>query len=366
MISYYEIKDKNLIDELTILFKIEKYKMDINSIIFFFEYFQKDNKEWNNKLDKEKFKNLFMIPMEKENAETNDFKNIKSFLIELKNNKIYDYNNIENYYKLFTCLYDKNEAIDFLFSKIGQDIKILYDRIQPTDRTISINDIKYTEECISAFKKMKNLEYNFRIFDYIKSMDVDMISKFENYSRIYSSVIELDTFYDNSQNLFEEVHDKLKEETFHIFQDTDSFNLKELIHLKNKIHIKKESENDKKEFKNSEEKKLNSKCKILNFFKDVVTNLEIINGHMRVLRMKGSSLPIKITIKISIQNKKPFIQYYLDKDKINFKEIREFLLYNSYSFIKSVTFLDIDLYPSLIVELFSFIFKINLKNESIL
>ena len=49
MISYYEIKDKYLIDDLTILFKSEKYKMDINSIIFFFKYFQKNNKDWNNK-----------------------------------------------------------------------------------------------------------------------------------------------------------------------------------------------------------------------------------------------------------------------------------------------------------------------------
>jgi len=336
MISYYDIKDKNLIDELTILFKIEKYKMDINSIIFFFEYFQKDNPKWNNNLDKEKFKNLFMMPMEKENEPTNDFKNIKAFLIELKNNKIYDYNNIENYYKLFTCLYDKNEAIDFLFSKIDQDIKILYDRIQPTDRTISIKDIKYTEECISAFKKMKNLEDNFRIFDYIKSMDEDMISKFENYSRIYSSVIELDTFYDNSQNLFEEVHDKLKEETFHIFQDTDSFNLKELIHLKNKIHIKRENENDKKEIKNSEDKKLNSKCKILNFFKDVVTNLEIINGHMRVLRMKGSSLPIKISIMTSIKDNEPTIKYYLDGKETEFIYIRDFLFNAKNNYISQI------------------------------
>ena len=336
MISYYNIKDKNLIDELTILFKIEKYKMDISSIIFFFEYFQKDNQEWNNKLDKEKFKNLFMISMEKENAQTNDFKNIKTFLIELKNNKIYDYNNIENYNKLFTCLYDKSEAIDFLFSKIDQDIKILYDRIQPTDRTISIKDIKYTEECISAFKKMKKLEDNFRIFDYIKSMDEDMISKFENYSRIFSSVIELDTFYDNSQNLFEEVHDKIKEETFNIFQDSDSFDLKELIHLKNKIHIKKENENEKKEIKNSEDKKLNSKCKILNFFKDVVTNLEIINGHMRILRKKGSSLPIKISIITSIKDYEPTIKYYLDGKETEFRDIRDFLFNAKNSYISQI------------------------------
>ena len=170
---------------------------------------------------------------------------------------------------------------------------------------------------------MKDLEDNFRIFHYIKSMSEDKISKFENYSRIYqSSVIELETFYDNSQNLFEEVCNKIKEETFHIFQDTDSFEFEELIHLKNKIHIKKENDNKKKETPYSEDKKLNSKCKILNFFKDVVTNLEIINGHMRVLRMKGSSLPIKISINTKIRDNEPTIKYYSDAKETDFFEIK--------------------------------------------
>ena len=91
-------------------------------------------------------------------------------------------------------------------------------------------------------------------------MDEDMISKFENYFRIFSSVIELDIFYDNSQNLFEGVHDKIKEEIFNIFQDSDNFDLKELIHLKNKTCIKKENEK-KKKIKKYENKKLNSKKK---------------------------------------------------------------------------------------------------------
>ena len=53
------IKNKDLVNDLTILFKIKKYEMDINSIIFFFDFFQKDNPTWNQKLDKKKFENLF-------------------------------------------------------------------------------------------------------------------------------------------------------------------------------------------------------------------------------------------------------------------------------------------------------------------
>lgn len=108
--DYYNIQDENLIDELTILFKSKKYEMDIKSIIFFFEYFEKDNIEWNNKL--------------KINQKSweEDFKTIKNDLIKLKKSGIYDYTNIKNYNKLFTCLYDKKEAIDFLISKTENEI----------------------------------------------------------------------------------------------------------------------------------------------------------------------------------------------------------------------------------------------------
>ena len=45
-LDYYNIKDEHLIDELTILFKSKKYELDINSMIFFFDYFEKDNESW--------------------------------------------------------------------------------------------------------------------------------------------------------------------------------------------------------------------------------------------------------------------------------------------------------------------------------
>ena len=104
--------------------------------------------------------------------------------------------------------------------------------------------------------------------------------------------------------------------------------MEELIHLKNQIHIKNEE--------NNEDDIIKAKCKILLFFKKVISNIELINDYMIVLRTKGSSLPIKITIKISTNdgnnNKEPNIQYYLEKDKKDFKEIKDYLfnVKNSY------------------------------------
>ena len=319
LIKHYDIKDENLIDELTILFKSKKYEMDIKSIKFFFEYFEKDNVEWNNKLT------INQISWE------DDFKTIKNDLNHLKETGIYDYTNIKNYNKLFTCLYDKKEDFDFLFSKTSNEIIKLKDKIQPTDRTISIQDVLDTEKCVFIINRMKDLKQNSKIFDYIKALSDNVISQFQNYSKIYSSIIELDSNDGFEDNIFDKVNNIIKDATFNILQDEENFlyyndkekkneniTMEELIHLKNQIHIKNEQ--------NNEDDIIKSKCKILLFFKDAISKLELINSYMIVLREKGSSLPIKITIKINIPDKEPIIKYYLGEDKKTFEEIRDYLL----------------------------------------
>jgi len=113
----------------------------------------------------------------------------------------------------------------------------------------------------------------------------------------------------------DEVKDKINE---------DDFNLEYLIHLKNKIHIKNEN-TDENQTDNSEEKQFKLKCKILIFFKKLISNLEIINEYIKVLRTKGNSLPIKITIKTKIKDYQPFVEYYLDGKKNNFIFIKDLL-----------------------------------------
>jgi hypothetical protein len=260
-VDYYDIKDKMLENGLIIIFKSKKFELDINSMIFFFGYFQTDNKDWNDKLSPEKYQNL----------SKKKYEEIKKRLEELRRSKIYDYNNIKNYNKLFTCLYDKREAIDFLFSKTVDDMNILKDRIQPNDRILSVNDIEDTERCIVAINRMKKLEDNNKIFKYIMAMNDEIIGQFENYSKIYSSVIELDRNDDISENIYEQVNNIIKDATFNILQDYEEFfyydekskkhepiTTEELIHLKNKIH----NEN----IKGNEDDKIKAKCKILIFF----------------------------------------------------------------------------------------------------
>ena len=46
---------------------------------------------------------------------------------------------------------------------------------------------------------------------------------------------------------------------------------------------------------------------------------------MKVLRIKGSSLPIKITIQIAMTNNKPSLTYYLRNEEVDIEDIKDFL-----------------------------------------
>ena len=334
-LDYYNIKDEHLIDELTILFKSKKYELDINSMIFFFDYFEKDNESWKKKLSKEVYENLSSLT---------DFSEMKDKLLELKNNGIYDYKNIKNYNKLFTCLYQKKEAIEFLFSKTCDEIEKLIGRIQPTDRTISIKDVNDTKECIYEITKMKkNIKHNDKIFSYIQSMSENTIKQFVNYSKVYESVIELDGNEEDSTNIYEKVISIINDASFNIFQDSESFIYKkdnknyniskdDLVHLKNRIHLKNEKENDE----NIGEDTLKRKRKILIFYKKIISNLEIIIEYMDVLRNKGSSLPIRINMEIKVEKNEPSIIYRLEKDKVTFDSLRKFLFDAKTSYISQL------------------------------
>ena len=336
--EHFGITNEKLINDLNILFKSKKYELEINSIIFFFKFFEINNEDWNNKIP-DSYKDL----CEK------DFTNIKSILVALQKNGIYDYENEKNYYcQLLKCLYEQKEAIDFILEKINQNrqnINSLKNKIPPTSKTINENDITSTQECIFHFTKLKNKKDNFERLDYIKSLTLKEIKQFENYSKIFNAVIELDRSDEFSDDVYEQVNSKIEQDlTLNILQDSENFiyfskskgeyekiTMKELLDLKNKIpneNIKNTKNNkdnkDNKDNNNEEEQndELKNKRKILYFFKDLVSDLEIINKYMKVLREKGCSLPIKICIKANKNN----IKYFLEDKDVTIKYIKEFLL----------------------------------------
>ena len=255
----------------------------------------------------------------------------------------------------------KKEAIVFLNKKIDQDIekfkKELSERIDPNSPTLTVQKIEDTGKCIEVFKNFKEKQGNKGIFEYIKTLSPEQIDAFESYSKVFSSIIELDRNENSAFNIFDQVDKIIKNAKFLFLQENEIFsygednkiNMEELIHLKNKINIvpkatkKKKKEKDGKETpgkeieintKIEEEKKvekeekndlLKVKSEKLLSFKNLITNMEIIYENMQILRSKGNNLPIDIKIIIKYDKKKE-PDYYLDQKESSFDLIEQFLL----------------------------------------
>jgi MoxR-like ATPase len=361
-------------DDITLLFNSKKYELDIKSITYFFNCINKKD-EWNKNLSKT-YENLSEI----------NLTDLKKNLKKLRDDRIYDHQNKNKYSKLFTSLYEKKEAIDFLRKKIdkycknknediseniNKDISELYERIDPNSPTITIQKIDDTKKCIEVFNQFRSKKNNEEIFEYIKNLKDDEIEAFESYSKIYSSIIELDRNDNSTLNIFDQVDNIIKKAKFLFLQETESFSygeekkitMDELIHLKNKINIspnieKKEDAKRKEEkiegdsienSKTKEDKKkleeenkenekndlLKEKFKKLLFFKNLVTNMEVIYENMQILRTKGNNLPIYIRILVEYDKKKEAI-FYLDKKESTFEIIETFLLNAKDDYIKKL------------------------------
>ena len=316
MINFFNINDEKKIEELTIIIKSKKYEMVVKSIKFFFDNFS--GKKLN-------------LPRNIELSEMN-LKDLKRTLKYLKDDNIFDYQSNNPFYRVFTSFYEKKEALDFLVSKINNDtdkfINNLKDKLDPSNKSISFKDIEDTIECLCHFTNFIFLDDSSKIMDCLKELDEETIKKFENYSKKYLLIIELDR--KNEKDAFEKVYQIIQDANLIFKLDNEDFyykidgqnnpvNIKELINLKNKINV----QNENKKINEYEEKDIYQiKCDKLMFFKKIISNLEAIYDKMKKLRLKGYNIPILIKIVV----KYPEIIYKLNNEEKDFNYIISYLI----------------------------------------
>jgi len=339
MIEYFKIKDNKVIKDLNMIINSKKYEMIVKSIKYFFDIFF------------EKFSKKKLTWPQNINLSEMELKTLESTLKQLKRNEIYDHELNSPYYRVFTSIYEKREAIDFLIDKINSDVKDLRnklkDKLDPTNRSISVKDIDDMIECLTHFKTIVNYDAA-DILKYIKSLSEEKIKTFESFSKKFGSIIELYN-KNEKEKPFQEVYNIIQDASLLFNLDNEDFgytidgkfikikDIEELIKLKNKINIQpqkkiKEKVDKKKEINQISETKENDifeiKCDKLLFFKNVVADLEIIYDKINILRMKGFNIPIVINVSI----KYPEIIYKLNDKEKEFGLIKDYLfkVKNSY------------------------------------
>jgi len=326
MIDYFNIKDNTVIKELKMIINSKKYEMIVKSIKYFFDSF---------------FHKKLTLPSNINLSELS-LSILKNTLKELKRNDIYDYESNSYYYRVFTSLYEKKEAIDFLISKINTNIKQLEiklkDKLDPTNRSISIKDIDDTIKCLTHFKALVALDAS-EIIKYVRLLNEDEVRKFESFSKKFGSIIELDN--KKGEDNFKVVYDIIQDASLLFNLDNEDFcykingetmkinSIEELIKLKNKINIQPQKKvgeekkaNDKNKINENKDKDIfEIKCDKLIFFKDIISNLEVIYDKINILRKKGFNIPIVINIAI----KYPEVSYRLNNNEKEFNKIKDYL-----------------------------------------
>ena len=334
-------------EEIMILFNGKNFGKDLNAIFDFFSYF-KNNENINKEL--EEWKNKC-----KDFSNAEDTSKMKNALKELKKEGIYDYKkNIEtksNYINFFNLFFENGQALSFLDQHTAEEIKPLYDKIDPNGSDLSMNDITDTINCVGFFQELKKIDGGIKeIVQYIQKnlgeKDSIILKRFKHYLDISRRVIELNENFDFSEQIYKEINEIINGSKFIFNKNNDEFiiinregdeikykniSLEKIKGLKNKIQLKQEVKKESNFDKNSSYAK---KYEILKFFKDLSINIEEIYEVMNILRTKGSTLPISISVDISYPN----VYYHLGQDgKIKeFKDIQNFLSIAKRNIIKKL------------------------------
>ena len=334
-------------EEIMIIINGKSFAKDLNSMFDFFSYFKnneninKDLEEWKNKC--------------KDFSSAEDISKMKNALKELKKEGIYDYKkNIEtksNYINLFNLFFENGQALAFLDQHTAEEIKPLYDKIGPNGSDLNMNDISDTINCVGFFQELKKKDGGIKeIIKYLQEnlgeKDSINLKRFKHYLEISRRVIELNENFDFSQQIYKEINEIINGSKSIFNKNSDEFNviskegdeikykiisLEKIRGLKNKIQLKQEGKKESNFDKNSSYSKKYEKLK---FFKDLSINIEEIYEVMNILRTKGSTLPISISVDISY----PSVSYYFGQDgkKKDFKDIQNFLSIGKRNIIKKL------------------------------
>jgi len=303
---------------------------DIKSMIYFCENFKlngNDNMDENEKEDefeeflREKYQNI-----------KNNNKKVDN-LNELKKERIYDCENKGLNVEFFNLFNNQKEAIDFLLTKTHENLEIIKDKLISIDNAVKSSDIDEVDNCIDFFNNMlRSSKSKKDLFENINKIQENMLGYFKKYIQIFPYLVELDNNSDNSYNLYIQAKKYFSQAKYYISLNFEEYiyidpekkeektiDLDNIKSIKHKINIPNEVEirlKENKDLPEGQERISFQKTMLLLKFKEVVSNIELIEQFIWVFQRKGCSLPIEIEINV----KYPEVTYFLKKKQIPFAD----------------------------------------------
>ena len=177
------------------------------------------------------------------------------------------------------------------------------------------NDIDEVDNCIDFFNNvLLNCKNKYDLIGKIKTINENLINNFKTFIHIFPCLVELDKNSDNSYNLYNKAKTFFSNASYYISLNKEEYyyihpekNIETFVDLnviksiKNEINIPYEVEiklKKSKELPEYEEGVLLDNTLFLLNYKEVITNIEIIEQFISVFQKKGCIIPIEIDIKI--------------------------------------------------------------------
>ena len=152
--KYYKIEKIDvelIIDKIKIIENIKLYIKNIENIIFFLDKIGVKKTDFYENL-KGIINSLKLLDNGKE---TNKYNEIKKYLDLLKKENIFDYKAKNDYLCIFRYLNDKTgENITYLLEKDVNTAKILEEKLDPMETTLTSDDLMFFVGCIKFIKDL--------------------------------------------------------------------------------------------------------------------------------------------------------------------------------------------------------------------
>ena len=330
--EYFKIKNDEGLDKVakkTLIFtKKNIYEFDIKCILYFLKLFDVDEGELS-----EFLKNSQTKFEDKDNL---SFESLEEINNKLEDKKIYinGGKNDSSSIQLIRLFYEQEDKINFIKSKDVDAAQALLYKLNPTTDSLKFDDILEYQSCIAFIKdinqKSKDIDLINKLMEKIEKDDIKkLLSQFKSYFKNYGSIKNLDSNFDNDNDIYENIKDILKnsEYKFEFFRREfivydnnrkEKTNLAKdldgLIQLKDNINTN--FEEIPTGLNEERKKELLDKQKKITIFVKYVNQLQNINKYFKKLENKGCPFLIDILIKVI-------------EDKIIIELVNEVIEYNS-------------------------------------
>ena len=348
--KYFKIENLDvelIIDKINVIQNIKQYIKEIENILLFMDKIRVKKTDFYEKLNSiiTKMKSL----NNEKNIEKNKYNRIKEDLDYLKSNKIYDYKDKNENLDIFRYLRDNAlESINYLLQKDENSAKILEEKLDPMETTLTSDDIMFFVGC-TKFIKSLNIQdsTDIKVFYEIKKKieedkEKTIIAAFKNYSNNFKLIKELEIYSDDSNSIMNNITNNINTGVYYFYKKYDQYkNNNELINngydylydlkckIKCKINIIDEKKDNTDEMKKVYIENLKEKNRILEYFEDIVDCIRIIKFYVEPLRNKGCQIELYISVHFCYDKNKENGEkgkFFLGEEEKSFEEIKQYLI----------------------------------------